>query len=103
MLDLRSRNETTIQHEKCTNVTYVHLFLMFRCAYNQCNVKCTKLINSMLALSCVSAGMSVVQVYKSNQLWRISVYVCLCIVQQSYSLVILKDAASCLFGFLEEE
>ena len=61
-------------------------------------------------LSCVSAGMSVVlvHVYKLNQLWRTkATSVCVCIfvfVQQSYSLVIFaKDAASCLFGFLEEE
>ena len=76
---------------------------------NQCNVKCTKLINPTLAIvlcECRHECSASVQIKsavknKSNK----CVYMCVFVfVQQSYSLVIfMKDAASCLFGFLEGE
>ena len=54
----------------------------------------------------MGASMSVVQVYKAA-VWGTKEQVCVClytVLVMIYSLVIfMKDAASCLFGFLEAE
>ena len=70
---------------------------------NQCNVRCTKLISPTLAIvlcECRHECSASVQIKSAVECVCVSLYLC----SKSYSLVIfMKDAASCLFGFLEGE